>query len=110
MALTREQIEAINDLETQTFHVDKWKGDVLVKKLSPMEHLELSMWAQSLEIDAYFYAKLVARVLVDENRNPLYDYQNNEDLKPLTNKNPESLVAIWNKCWGKEAEEDAKKN
>lgn len=117
MPLTREQIEAINDLKTITIHVDNWNDDVLVKQLTPMEHIELSMWARSLDIDAYYFPKLAARVLVDESRKPLFDYEKEEDLKILGEKSLDSLREIWNKCWtggrtgdAPTEEEEAKKN
>jgi hypothetical protein len=115
MALTREQIESIDDLKPILVHVDLWNDDVFVKAFNPFDTVELAEYAQSIPVDQWFQAKMVARVLCDEQGVLLYDYQNEEDLKKLGKKNVEALKQIFKGCWTangntEESVEEAKKN
>lgn len=78
MALTKEAILAANDLQTRVVDVPEWGGEVILKTLSGMERnaFENSLYRINGERAtpnmANMSAKLLARVIVDEQGNRIF--------------------------------------
>lgn len=82
--LTRDQILAAGDLETETVHVPEWGGEVQVSELSAARRVML----QGLG-DQAFAVALVAAACTDADGQPLFS---ESDVEALQGKSP---AALW---------------
>lgn len=108
MLLSREAILDANDLETDTVPVPEWGGEVLVKALSGEERdaFESSLLIKvpvvgkpgefTMEQESSnLHAKFVARVIVDEAGNRIF---NDSDIAALGRKSAAALHRVYDRA------------
>jgi hypothetical protein len=111
--LTRDQILAAKDRESEIVNVPEWGGDVRVAVLSGAgrERVQAAAGGGIASLSK-FSATLLAASLIDEEGAPLFT---EEDVAALSEKNPEVIsrvleVSIRLSKLGVSATEDAEKN
>ncbi|WP_186137964.1 hypothetical protein [Burkholderia gladioli] len=110
--LTRDQILAARDLETEVVHVPEWGGDVRIGVMSgKARELLMDSLAEQQPLSR-FQALMLASTIVDDAGTPIFSA---DDVEQLRGKSTEVLVRLvevamrLNKI-GQTAVEDAEKN
>ncbi|MBU9154207.1 hypothetical protein KTD28_06240 [Burkholderia gladioli] len=110
--LTRDQILAARDLETEVVHVPEWGGDVRIGVMSGKAREVLMDSLAEQQPLSRFQALMLASTIVDDDGAPIFSA---DDVEQLRCKSTEVLVRLveiamrLNKI-GQTAVEDAEKN
>ncbi|WP_186060997.1 hypothetical protein [Burkholderia gladioli] len=110
--LTRDQILAARDLETEVVHVPEWGGDVRIGVMSGKAREVLMDSLAEQQPLSRFQALMLASTIVDDAGTPIFSA---DDVEQLRGKSTEVLVRLvevamrLNKI-GQTAVEDAEKN
>ena len=90
--LTRKEINAIEDLRSETVDVPEWGGEVRIIQLTFTA--AQGMFTKAVEgFDPRL--RLIAACLVDDDGAPIFS---EEDLGELGAKNAEVIARLWKKC------------
>jgi hypothetical protein len=90
--LTRKEINAIEDLRSETVDVPEWGGEVRIRTLSFIAAQGMFK-AEVVGFDPRL--RLIAACLVDDDGAPIFS---EEDLGELGGKNAEVIARLWKKC------------
>ena len=90
--LTRQEINAIEDLRSETVDVPEWGGEVRIIQLTFAA--AQGMFNKKVE-DFDPRLRLIAACLVDDAGAPIFS---EEDLGELGGKNAEVIARLWRKC------------
>ncbi|KAF1064941.1 hypothetical protein DX980_18505 [Burkholderia gladioli] len=110
--LTRDQILAARDLETEVVHVPEWGGDVRIGVMSGKAREVLMDSLAEQQPLSRFQALMLASTIVDDAGSPIFSA---DDVEQLRGKSTEVLVRLvevamrLNKI-GQTAMEEAEKN
>ncbi|WP_186270013.1 hypothetical protein [Burkholderia gladioli] len=110
--LTRDQILAARDLETEVVHVPEWGGDVRIGVMSGKAREVLMDSLAEQQPLSRFQALMLASTIVDDAGSPIFSA---DDVEQLRGKSTEVLVRLvevamrLNKI-GQTAVEEAEKN
>lgn len=114
MALTREQILAVDDRTRVEVQVPEWGDSVFVSVMTGTERESFEReWTNSEEkLLPQYKTKMLLRCLVDENGKALFT---NEDLAALGTKNAMAIERLFERCmvlngFKKDSVEEAAKN
>jgi hypothetical protein len=110
--LTKEQIFAARDLQTEDVDVPEWGGTVRVSVMSGKTREALMDLLQAPQATSRFQALVLASTVVDENGAPVFV---ESDIEQLRDKSTDVLVRLVDVAMrinklGARAAEDAEKN
>lgn len=89
--LSKSDILAASDLETETVAVPEWGGSVMVKALSANAREELFARVNKEEMVAHQSAIIAAAFIVDETGKPVFTA---DDVAALGEKNQDALARV----------------
>lgn len=91
MSLTREQIEAADDLPREEVPVPEWNGSVFIRLMTAGEHARLGVDFEAIPRDELM-AYVLAKTLCDEAGRPLFD---EGGVAVLSRKNKDVILRLY---------------